>query len=138
MKKVSGGFLFLLAIMCVHAQAPVSSHDATFSWNAPVATASWTGCTTLAPCSYVVSTLKVSSTTTTCPASTGANYTPLNATAPTTSLSFKDTQDVGATVCAVVQTVQGVAMSAASAPTATPSTIPGNPVAPVLGQSTIQ
>jgi hypothetical protein len=129
--------LAVLAALGCHAQIATSSHSITYSWNQPQATADWTGCTTALPCKYVVSTLKVSSTATTCPAATGSNYIPLNASAPTSSLTLTETQDAGSTVCGVVQTVQGAASSVASAPTTAPSTIPGNPLAPALNPPTV-
>ena len=129
-------FLALAAVGC-HAQVPTVSHEGIVSWGVPSATSTWTGCTTAAPCSYIVSVLKVASTATSCPASTGSNYTALNASSPATGTSYTDTIDAGSTVCYVAQTQQGVAISSASTPTVNPVTIIGNPLAPALSTPTV-
>lgn len=127
----------VVAALGCHAQVPPSGHAGIVSWSVPAANSTWAGCGSGQPaCTYIISALKVAATASSCPNSTGSNYTPLNQAQPATGTSYTDVADNGSTVCYVAQTVQGTGISTASAPTVTPVTIPGNPTAPsVTSQS---
>jgi hypothetical protein len=71
------------------------------SWAAPVASGSWAGCTTAAPCTYVVSVLAGACPSTVVGSSGWLQFTPVSA------LTLTDTTETpGATVSYVVTTVQ--------------------------------
>lgn len=110
-------------------QVPPTSHTVNLTWTAPVAGGGWAGCTTAAPCSYVISRAPASGGS--CPATTGTAYTPLNQSTPATGLTYTDTTAAGLNVCYIAQTVQGVAVSVASN-TAGPLAVSANPLAPSI------
>jgi hypothetical protein len=128
-----------LSVGCGHAQVKPTSYRVDLSWTAPVAAGGWTGCTTAAPCTYVASRITLASGTTTCPAAnvTTLNYSPLNASLPATGTSYADTAASGLTVCYLVQTEQGSAVSNPSN-LAGPFLVPSSPLAPSLsGNQTV-
>lgn len=115
--------LMLLAAGC-GAQVTPSKADVVWSWTPPAA------CTATAPCSYFLSVQVVPSGTASCPASTGASYTPVNGGAAIGSLSYTDTGEaLGSTVCAVAQTLQNGLTSEWSAPSS-PVVMPVKPPVP--------
>lgn len=120
------------ALGCAHAQLPPTNHTVSLTWSAPA------GCTSAAPCTYVISRATVVAGTTACPAPnlTTPNYTPLNQSAPATGLSYVDPTASGTTACYIAQTLQGSAISAPSN-TTDPAVVPANPNAPSLGQPSV-
>lgn len=115
---------------CAHSQMPPTTHSVALTWTAPSASGSWAGCTTAAPCTYVVSRF----TGNTCPAVNIAtpNYTPLNSSSPVSATNFTDTGAAGLTTCYIAQTIQGSAVSLPSnivGPFVVGAT-PGAPTAP--------
>lgn len=138
LEKLSIALVFLVAGCggsAIHGQVPPTSFNVAYTWQAPVATSSWPGCSTGQPvCSYVLSTLTVPVGTATCPApSSTVVYTPVNQAAPTTNLSYTYlAATAGQSLCAVVQTLQSGSYSVPSVPSnvvAIPQT-PGAPSAP--------
>jgi hypothetical protein len=128
--------VILTAVGC-RSQVPPQSHLVTITWTTPTPTSTWAGCGTgVNACTYIISALSVTAGTLSCPSSTGSNYTALNASSPVTGNTYTDTTNTGKTMCYVGQTVQGAAISTASAPTAVPVVVPGNPTAPPLNQPT--
>jgi hypothetical protein len=108
-------------------------------WTAPAVSGSWTGCTTAAPCTFVASRISLASGTPTCPAANVVtpNYSPLNASTPSTGTAFVDSATSGLTVCYIVQTEQGSAVSNPSN-VAGPFVVPASPLAPSLsGNQTV-
>lgn len=93
----------------------------------------WQGCTTSAPCTYVISRATVSGSS--CPATTGTNYTPLNQSAPVSGLSYTDNNVAGLNVCYIAQTLQGSAVSQPSNVVG-PFQVQAVPLAPNLNQPT--
>jgi hypothetical protein len=135
MKRIFAGLaLALLLLIACHSQvAPTTGYNIVWTWSAPNSSSTWPGCTTAAPCTYVVSAVALAAGTTTCPATTGTAYAPLNSAAPATALTYTETgAATGQTVCAIVQTEQSGATSvpSASASVAVPA-IPLAPGAPV-------
>lgn len=131
--------IFAMSLGCGHAQIKPTSYRVDLTWTAPVASGSWTGCTTAAPCTYVASRITLASGATTCPAANAAtpNYTPLNSLSPVAAVSYTDTTAVGLTVCYLVQTEQGSAVSNPSN-LAGPFLVPASPLAPSLsGNQTV-
>ena len=121
--------LLLFAVGC-RAQVPPTGHTVTLTWTVPSPSGAWAGCGSGQPsCAYVVSRAAASGSS--CPSTTGSNYTPLNQTTPAVGTSYVDFTATGQTVCYIAQTVQGSAVSQPSAP-AGPLTVPGNPLAPSL------
>jgi hypothetical protein len=120
-----------LAVGCGHAQVTPTNHQVALSWSAPAASGTWAGCTTSAPCTYIISRLNVTGTT--CPAANVStlNYTPLNTSSPATTTSYNDTSASGLTACYIAQTEQGTAVSGPSN-VAGPFVVPANPLAPSL------
>lgn len=118
---------------CGHAQVTPTSYTVNLSWTAPVAAGTWGGCTTASPCSYVASRLSVAAGATSCPAanSTTPNYTPVNSSSPAVGSTYTDGGAAGLTVCYIVQTEQGSAVSAPSN-VAGPVVVPASPLAPSL------
>src|SRR6185312_9125888 len=105
MKKLISIVLLIGVAGCggsVFGQVPPSkAPDIVWSWTAPSA------CNASAPCSYYISVLVVPNGTTSCPASTGDSYTPINGGAPTSALTITDAgESLGTTVCAIAQSVQ--------------------------------
>lgn len=125
-------FAFGFTLMGCHAQVKPTTHTVTESWKAPAATSTWTGCTTAAPCTYILSRITADSSGS-CPAIdlTNLNYTPLNQSSPTSALTYTDTTASGLTVCYIVQTSQGGALSQPSNIDG-PKVVPGVPIAPTL------
>lgn len=113
--------LFVIAAGC-HGQVPASKGSTVvLTWTAPA------GCTT--NCTYILS----RATGTTCPATTGTNYTPLNQSSPASATTYTDSAPPqGVSVCYVAQTVQGGLTSVASGPSngGVPIAIPSLPSAP--------
>ena len=120
--------LAIAAIGC-HGQLPPTQHTVTL-------TITPQGCGTGTPtCTYVASKDVLTAGTLTCPAPTGTNYTPINASSPATTTTFVDTTSAGETVCEVAQTLQSGAVSPASN-TVGPFVVLPNPLAPsITGQS---
>jgi hypothetical protein len=101
----------LAGVGCAHAGQlpPTPGYNTVWTWTAP---SPCSGCT------YVVSTLVLSSGTT-CPASTGSNYIPQQTvTTGVTGTTWTQTNTTGLTLCAVAQTIQGGNTSTASAQSA--------------------
>lgn len=137
MKRLS--LLLLLCVAGCHAQVKPTAFQVDLSWNAAVASGSWGGCTAAAPCTYVASRIALASGATTCPAANVAtpNYSPLNASIPSTGTAFVDSATSGLTVCYIVQTEQGSAVSGPSN-VAGPFVVPASPLAPSLsGNQTV-
>lgn len=134
MKKLIVALLgIVVAGVGCHGQVPPTNHVVNLSWKAAQASGSWTGCVSSAPCSYIVSraTLAVGTTFCPTPSVTAPNYTPLNDKTPTSALTYSDPSVSGLTVCYVVQTQQGTAISSPSDPTSV-LVVPPNPLAPVI------
>lgn len=133
MKRIFAASLFALVMLVLgtgcHAQVTPTSTVVVLTWNAPVASGSWTGCTTSAPCTYVISRAII--TASTCPSTTGTSYTPLNQTAPTSALTFTDNTIAGQTACYIAQTMQG-GLTSTPSNVAGPFVVPANPVAPAI------
>lgn len=112
---IGATYLFLgwISVGCGHAQVKPTAFQVDLTWTAPAASGSWAGCTASAPCTYVASRIALTAGTTTCPAANVAtpNYIPLNTASPVASGSYNDSTAVGLTVCYLVQTEQGSAVS---------------------------
>lgn len=120
----------VLALGCHGQLPPTAPYNTVWTWTAPASGSTWPGCTTAAPCTFVVSTLAVPSGTASCPASTGSNYAPQQTvTTGVSATTFTQTGTSGETLCAVVQTVQSGNVSAASTPSS-PVASPALPLAP--------
>lgn len=131
MKRMSLIFAALLICCgCAHPQLPPTpGYNTVWTWTAPNPC---TGCT------YVVSTLTLTSGTS-CPASTGSNYAPQQTvTTGVTTASWTQVNTTGMTLCAVVQTIQGGQTSPPSAQSAAVvnPTLPTSPGVP-SGNSTV-
>jgi hypothetical protein len=116
-----------------HAQVPPTQTAVGLSYTAP--TSNPLGpCAAPNPCTYILSRITVTTGTTTCPAANNAtpNYTPLNASSPTSALTYTDTSSSALTVCYVAQAEQGGGISVASN-TAGPFVVGASPGAPTLG-----
>lgn len=122
-----------LSIGCGHAQIKPTSSQVDLNWTPPAASGSWAGCTSSSPCTYVVSRIAIASGTSACPAANvdAPNYTPLNTNTPASGNSFTDAAASGLTVCYVVQTLQGSAVSLPSN-VAGPFIVPASPLAPAI------
>jgi hypothetical protein len=127
MKKICFVIASVFFIVGCHGQVPPTNHTVTLTWQAPA-----TGCTTSAPCTYVLSRATVSGTT--CPGTSGTTYTPLNQSNPVSALTYTDSTASGLTVCYIAQTMQGGAVSIPS--NSALVTVPSNPLAPALGTPT--
>lgn len=128
-----------LSVGCGHAQVKPTAFQVSLSWTAPSASGSWAGCTAGAPCTYVASRITLTAGTSTCPAANVGtpNYTPLNTASPVSAAVYLDTTAVGSTVCYIVQTEQGSAVSQPSN-VAGPFVVPASPLAPSLsGNQTV-
>ena len=128
---------FLLASAC-HGQVPppTAGYNIVWTWTAPTATGTWSGCSTSLPCSYILSAETITGTT--CDPTTSANYKQLNSASPATTTTYTQTGTTGTTVCAVVTTVwngENSQPSTASAPVTSPA-VPLAPGAP-SGNSTV-
>ena len=127
MKKFFLALAFIALAAGCKSQVPPSNHTVLLTWTAPA-----TGCSVSTPCAYVLSRATVTGTT--CPATTGTAYTPLNQSAPVSALTYTDSTASGLSVCYIAQTVQG---SAVSFPSNTAFiVVPANPLAPALGSPT--
>ncbi len=135
MKRIfATAILALVSVGCAHPQVPVTNHIVDLTWQAPAVTSGWLGCTATNPCGYVISKLVAASGASSCGApSATAVYTPLNQNVPATGLAYTDSSSAGETVCYIVQTVQGAAVSAPS--NTSLAVVPGNPTAPILNSS---
>ena len=112
---------FALAAIGCHGQLPVTQHTVTLTVTSTIPAGS----------TFVASKLSVASGTTTCPVSTGSNYTPINASSPSTTGTIIDTTSAGQTVCEGVQLLSGGATSPFSNIVG-PYVVPANPTAPVI------
>src|SRR6185312_55156 len=122
--------LLLLLPLAACGQMPPSSWQVSLTWTAPAPAGSWAGCGVGQPsCTYVVSRAILASGVTTCPATTGVAYTPLNQSSPATGTVYNDTTASGQTACFLVQTLQGGAVSQPSN-VAGPFVVPGSPLPP--------
>jgi hypothetical protein len=115
-----------LSIGCGHAQVKPSTHTLQLTWQAPA-----NGGTP--PYSYIMSRITLQAGSSTCPAAntTAPNYTPLNSSAPVSSLAYTDTSASGLTVCYIVQAQDSAKAVGNPSNTAGPyvvPTIPGTPV----------
>lgn len=127
------------SVGCGHAQVRPTAFQVDLTWTAPAASGGWAGCTTAVPCVYVASRITIASGVTTCPAANVAtpNYTPLNTSSPAAGTSYVDAGATGLTVCYLVQTEQGSAVSGPSN-VAGPFAVPASPLAPSLsGNQTV-
>ena len=131
----AASFLLLgwLSTGCAHGQVTPTNHQVALTWTAPAASGSWAGCTSSAPCTYVISRLTVTAGTTSCaaPNISTPNYSPLNASTPVSNTSYNDTGAAGLTVCYIAQTEQGSAVSQPSN-VAGPFVVGANPGSPVV------
>lgn len=134
MRKLFGFLLAGLIVAGCHAQVPpATTHVVNLSWQAPVASGTWGGCTTSAPCVYAV--YRCTASAATC-ANTGSSSWSEITTSTTrpSGTSYTDPSAAGLTAYYTVETVQG---SQNSAPSNTTSvTVPASPIAPSLGQPT--
>lgn len=126
MKRLFPLLLIVVAFGCKSgAQIPPTSHSVTLTWTGPC-----TAGQTASQCGYVISSAVISGSS--CPATTGTNYTPIQSQAsPLTATTYTDTSVTGKTVCYVAQTVAGSAVSGPSN-VAGPFVVPANPTAPAL------
>jgi hypothetical protein len=133
MKKLLGMLILALIGVGCHAQVPPTNHVVNLSWTAPLPTTIWPGCATASPCLYIVSRATVASSTSSCPAPNidTPNYKPMNQSIPTSGTAYSDPTASGLTVCYIVQTQQGTAISSPSG-TTNVINVPANPLAPVL------
>lgn len=134
MKKGITALAFLLLAGCggcfSYSQVPPKNPDIVYTWTAPL-----TGCAS--GCSYILSMLQVATGTTTCPASTGTNYTPVNESAPVSATTYTFlSAPQGTLQCAVVQASNGI-LSLPSAPSNVVS-VPTAPPAPGAPQGSQQ
>lgn len=140
-RLVLTALLCILPIAHIHAQITPTSYKVAASWTAPVAANGWAGCTTAAPCTYVVSRATLAAGTTACPATTGTAYTPLNASSPVSATSYDDLTASGLLVCYIEQTEQTAAAGCSTAApcvsqpsnAAGPLAVPATPGAPTNG-----
>lgn len=123
-----------------HAQLPVSSPKVALTWTAPVATSTWSGCMSSAPCTYVVLRAAVATAATKCPDNTGTSYTQIGTS---TTLALTDAAvSQGGYYCWIVQAEQGT--PAITGSPSTPSNggvalaVPGVPTAPGAPGATTQ
>ena len=124
--------LILLAALGCHAQVATTTPAVSLTWTAPT-----TGCTTAAPCSYIISRATVATAATACPSNTGTAYAALNQATPVSALTYTDTAPpANGFVCYIAQADNGFigspsAPSNSGAAVAVPSTpgIPGAPAA---------
>ncbi len=128
--------LVLIATGCGHTQVTPTSHSATLT----VTNAPCTAGTAAATCGYVFSKAVLATGTTSCPSTTGTNYTALNQASPVAqpasgNASYVDASAAGETVCYIGQTCEGSACFTASAAVG-PATVEANPLAPDLGTVT--
>lgn len=135
MRKIFATVLMLLPLAACHSQVtPTPGYNIAWTWTAPTASSSWAGCTTAAPCSYIVSVATLAAGATVCPPTTGTAYTPLNASSPATGTSYIQTNATGLTVCAIAQTEQtqsGQTSPSVSLPSNSALvTVPAVPLAP--------
>jgi hypothetical protein len=129
----------LFAGVGCHGQLPPTpAYETIWSWPAAVAASGWLGCGSGQPaCTYVVSTLVLASGTT-CPASTGSNYTPQQtATTGVSGTTWTQTGTSGETLCAVVQTVQS-GNTSGSSPQSNAVVNPALPLAPAAPSGNAQ
>jgi hypothetical protein len=115
-----------LSIGCGHAQVTPTTHSVAMTWGATTSGGT-------APYSYIMSRITLQAGASTCPAAntTAPNYTPLNSSAPVSSLSYTDTAASGLTVCYIVQAQDSAKAVGNPSNTAGPyvvPTIPGTPV----------
>jgi len=109
---VLSALVLVFAAGCSNAQLPPSKgYDVLWTVSIPAPANGWAGCGTGQPsCGLVISTLAVPAGTTTCPASTGSNYTPQQtAAAPASGTTWTQDSTTGLTLCAVAQLVQAQA-----------------------------
>lgn len=144
MNRISTTALLILAGLTTagcHAQAnPTSSPKVALTWTAPVASGTWTGCTTDAPCTYIIFRETVASASTSCDANTSSNYKQIG-TSATTSYTDNGVSQ-GGYVCWIVQTSQGtpVLYSDPSAPSnnSVALAVPAVPTAPGMPSATTE
>ncbi len=120
----------LLAAGC-HAQVPpATQHKVALTWTAPVATSTWAGCTTAAPCTYAVYRCTGDATACGTLSSTGWSEITTPATRPSATSYVDATVMAGTTYTYtyVLETVQGASNSAPSSSMTV--TVPANPIAP--------
>lgn len=133
MKRVLPLLLLLLPLaipVTACGQMPPSSWEVSLTWTAPAPAGSWAGCGVGQPsCTYVISRATIAASGSTCPATTGTAYTPLNQSSPATGTVYNDTTSSGLTVCYIAQTLQGGAVSQPSN-VAGPFVVPGSPLPP--------
>ena len=108
-----------------HGQLPVTQHTVTLTVTSNIPAGS----------TFVASKAVLSAGTPSCPAPTGSNYTPINASSPSTTGTFVDVTSAGQTVCEVMQLLSGGATSPASK-TVGPYVVPANPTAPTISGQT--
>ena len=133
MKKIL--WLLLLWPLAACGQVTPTSWQVSLTWTTPTPAGAWLGCIVGQPsCAYILSRATVAAGTTSCPATTGSAYAPLNQGSPATGTVYSDPTATGLTVCYIAQTIQGGAISQPSN-TAGPFVVPGNPLPPVLNGS---
>lgn len=121
--------VLLFAAGCSNAQLPPSNgYDVLWTVSIPAPANGWAGCGAGQPsCGLVISTLAVPAGTTTCPASTGSNYTPQQtAAAPASGTTWSQPGTTGTTQCAVAQLVQ--TQAGQSSPSVSGASAPSNAV----------
>jgi hypothetical protein len=127
MKTLFAVLALSLTVGC-HAQLPASPAPAvSLSWTAPAT------CTTALPCTYAIS--RATTTTGSCPATTGTLYTLVGTSASQATTLVDTAPPPGTTSCYIAQTQQASLVS-------TPSNsvliaIPALPTAPALNAPTV-
>lgn len=128
MKKI---FLFVvfagLLVFGSSAESQITqtSFQVNLSWTVPAASPGWSGCSTSAPCTFLVS--KTPVTGTTCPL-TASSYSSVGVSAPQATAYVDSSVTSGTSYCYVVQTQQASAVSGSSAPAFV--VVPGTPGVP--------
>jgi hypothetical protein len=116
MKRFTALVLSLLALAASpsNAQITQTSYQVTLTWTIPAAAGTFTGCVAATPCTFPISRATVANGAA-CP-TTASSYA-LAGTSASDAANYIDTSVVAGTAyCYVVQTAQGTATSAPSAP----------------------
>ena len=137
MKKLFPLILALVAAIGCHGQVPpATTHSVKLTWTAPVASSTWSGCTTTAPCVYAV--YRCTGTSTSCPSVPTTNTAWSEITTPSTrpsSVTYVDTGVTGgSTYTYTVETVQSNTNSSPS--NTTTAIVPQTPGSPTLSSPT--
>jgi len=134
MKRLITILTLALAVGC-HAQVPpATTYTVNLTWQAPVATSAWAGCTTASPCVYSV--YRCTGNATACGTLSSTSWAEITTSSTRPSgTSYTDASVLpGSSYTYLVETVQG---SANSGPSNTVTlNIPPVPLAPSISAST--